>query len=154
MRRLSSRATFFYKRVFPVLWIGIVAFVLFQLWNEVSSGRAPTAVLLAPVALLVIGFVVFRVVLFDLMDEVWDAGDRLIVRNGGESEEIPLAEIVNVSYAVFVNPPRVTLRVRRPTRFGSDVSSAAPARFVPMPKSPIIEDLIDRVDAARRRSSY
>jgi hypothetical protein len=55
-----------------------------------------------------------------------------------------------VSYSQFINPPRVTLLLRNPGQFGDRVTFCAPATFMPLSASPIIDELIQRVDAARR----
>ena len=54
----------------------------------------------------------------DLVDEVWDASDALVVRNKGEEARIRLSDIINVSYSPVGSPPRVTLSLRTPGRFG------------------------------------
>jgi len=41
--------------------------------------------------------------------------------------------------------------LRRPSIFGSQVAFCAPIRFVPFSTSPIVDELIQRIDAARRR---
>jgi len=66
-------------------------------------GRSPEhlAVLIFPVFMGVLFYFILKATVFDLVDEVWDAGDHLVVRN--------------------------------------------PA------KNPMVEKLIDRVDAARRK---
>lgn len=87
---------------------------------------------------------------FDLVDEVWDAGDALIVKSKNQEERISLSEIMNVSYSPIINPPRVTLTLRRPGRFGREVTFPAPIRLVPFSKSPIVDKLIDRIDTKRR----
>lgn len=151
MRRLSSRATFFFKRIFPVLWFGVLAFVVAAMLT--SMGRREdfwAAFVLVPVAMAILGFLLFKKLLSDLVDEVWDAGDRLIVKNGGEEEQIPLKEIMNVSYTLWINPPRVTLMLRRPGRFGKEVTFSPPARLLPFSQNPMIDNLIDRIDATRR----
>jgi hypothetical protein len=130
MQRISSRSTFFTKRVFPVIWFGfLVFFVAVTLVNKPARGLP---------------------VVFDLADEVLDAGDALIVRFGSEQERIPLSEIINVSYVYMTNPPRVTLTLRTLCQFGKEVSFSPPTRFLPFAKSPIVADLIERADAARR----
>jgi hypothetical protein len=60
-----------------------------------------------------------------------------------------LSDIKNVSYSPFINPPRVTLSLRRPTVFGDQITFSAPVRLVPFSTSPVINDLIERVDRAR-----
>ena len=82
----------------------------------------------------------------------------LVVRNGSEEERIPLGNIMNVSASTNTNPPRITLRLVRPGRFGADVSFSPSSRisFNPFAKNPVAEDLIVRVDKARlgRAAAY
>jgi hypothetical protein len=89
--------------------------------------------------------------LFDLVDEVLDAGDALVIRNGHLEERVALSDIMNVGYSPFMNPPRVTLSLRNPGMFGDRVSFCAPVSLMPtFSTSPIIDELIKRIDAARR----
>jgi hypothetical protein len=44
----------------------------------------------------------------------------------------------------------VTLSVRQPTTFGDQIAFMAPVRFVPFTTSPVINELIDRIDQARQ----
>ena len=157
MKRISSRATFFNKRVIPVIWFGFLAFfVVIALSAMIAKGKLQILFLLIPVLLIpafiaVIGYVIMKLLVLDLVDEVWDSGDALIVKNKNQEELIPLSEIMNVSYSVLMNPPRVTLTLRRPSRFGKEVSFIPPfTGFMPFTKSPIINELIDRIDAKRR----
>jgi hypothetical protein len=103
-----------------------------------------------PAFMAVLGYFMMKKFVFDLADEVLDAGDALIVRFGGEQQRIPLSEIINVSYSYMQNPNRVTLTLRTPCQFGKEVSFSPPARFLPFAKSPIVAELIERIDAARR----
>ena len=98
----------------------------------------------------VVGYVMMKKLILDLVDEVWDDGAALIVRNKSREDRIALSNIMNVSYSPLINPPRVTLMLRQPSNFGSEISFSAPVRFVPFARSPVIEDLIRRVDAARQ----
>lgn len=110
----------------------------------------PVALLIGPGILAVFGYFIMKKLVFGLADEVSDAGDSLIVRIGSKQERIPLSEIINISYSYMMNPSRVTLTLRTPTRFGKEISFLPPQRFLPFAKSPIIADLIERIDAARR----
>ena len=153
--KISSGGTFFYKRVFPIVWFAFLAiFVAVGLFaQDGKGGGPPLPFLVVPVIMMVIGFAVMKKLVFDLVDEVIDAGDALIVRNRGEEDRIALADIKNVSYSSMSNPPRVTLSLRQPGKFGSDVTFCAPLRVLPFPtKNQAIEKLIDRVDAARQRA--
>jgi hypothetical protein len=88
---------------------------------------------------------------FNLVDEVFDVGDALLVRSGGREERIALADIKNVNYFPYMSPPQVTLSLRRPTVFGDTIVFCAPFRIMPLSSSPIIDDLVDRIDAARQK---
>jgi hypothetical protein len=106
-----------------------------------------------PCVVGVIIYAVLRRLVFDLADEVWDEGDALRVRFGEEEERIPLAEIMNVSYQGISNPPRLTLTLRSAGRFGREVTFSPPQSFLSplFRRNPLVDDLIERVDAARRR---
>src|SRR5262245_30047303 len=124
MRRISSKTTFFYKRVFPVSWFGfLLLFVGVGSFTDASSGRMPPLPFwLVPIFMAVVGYVIMRKLVFDLVDEVWDAGDALIVRNADREDRVALSNIMNVSYSPFVNPPRVTLTLRQQSLFGKQIS--------------------------------
>jgi hypothetical protein len=152
MHRISSRSTFFYKRVFPLIWFGFLVFMIaIPLTAKNTRGHFSIFFFLPPAFMAAIGYFIFKKLIFDLADEVTDAGDALIVRFGSEQQRIPLSEIMNISYSYMTNPPRVTLTLRTPSQFGKEVSFSPPTRFVPFAKSPIVADLIERVDAARSR---
>ena len=143
--------TFFHKRILPVIMLGALLLFAIVPWIvEARTGQhMPLPAFVMPAVIAVIFIVVFKKLIFDLVDEVWDAGDALVIRNKGREDWIDLADIMNVSYSPFINPPRVTLMLRRPSVFGEQISFAAPARLVPFSTSPIINELIRRVDAAR-----
>jgi hypothetical protein len=153
MRRISSGMTFFYKRIFPFLWFG---FLLVFIVVSLLAGPQPDAAsalpfLIGPLAMAFVGYLIFKKLIFDLVDEVFDEGDSLLVRNGTQQEHIALSDIMNVNYSPLVSPPRVTLSLRRPSSFGDKITFCAPVRFIPFATSPVIDDLIQRVDAARRK---
>jgi hypothetical protein len=155
-KRISSRSTSFYKRVFPVLWISLLAGVLL-LMTFVSrrSPGVPLVAFLVPALMMVLGYFLFRKLLSDLVDEVWDNGHELIVVNDGHVEHVPLSNIMNVSYSGFTNPKFAIVQLRQPGRWGEKL------RFIPQQpglrlslftvfENEIVDDLIRRVDAARR----
>jgi hypothetical protein len=152
MRRISSKWTFFYKSVFPIFWFGfIILFLVVALFVPMRSGQSPPIpALIVPTIMFVVGFFLMKKFFFDLADEVWEDNDALIVKNRGQEQRIALRDIKNVSYSPMMSPPRVVLSLRRPTVFGGQIAFCAPVRFVPFATSPIIDDLIDRIDAARQ----
>jgi hypothetical protein len=154
MRRISSGMTFFYKRIFPIIWFGfLVLFMAAPIVAPLIGGSissSPMIFLIAPV-MMIVGYSFMKKLVFDLVDEVLDAGDALVIRNRGLEERIALSDITNVGYSQYMNPPRVTLSLRSPSLFGDRVSFCAPVALLPtFSTSPIIDELIKRVDAARR----
>src|SRR6185436_11382696 len=103
--------------------------------------------LVIPVVMSGIGLFVMRKLVWDLADEVFDGGDALLVRNRGEEELIPLANIMNVSVSTYINPPRIALRLVTPGKFGSEIafSPVTGFRLNPFARNPVAEDLIVRV---------
>jgi hypothetical protein len=155
MKKISSGSTVFYKKLFPLAWFGfLVVFAGVGLSKGGDIGEAERWPFVAvPLFMAVFGFVLMRKLVWGLADEVHDGGDFLLIRKGGEEERVPLNNIMNVNASTNVNPPRITLRLVKPGKFGPEVSFALPARFSfnPFATHPIAEDLIVRVDRARRR---
>jgi hypothetical protein len=150
MQRISSSMTFFYKRIFPVIWFGFLLVFIVVSVSRTSADQVLPFVIV-PLAMMGFGFWIMKKLVFNLVDEVLDAGDALVVRNGGQQERIALADIKNVNYSPYMSPPQVTLAVRRRTVFGDTVTFCAPVSVVGFWSSPVIEELINRVDEARLR---
>jgi hypothetical protein len=155
MRRISSQWTFFYKFIFPIIWVGfIIVFLAVAVFAPTRAGQGlPIPALIVPIIMLVIGFTIMKKFIFDLADEVWDDGIALAVKKSGQEERIALSDIKNVNYSTMSSPPRVVLSLRRPSVFGDQVAFCAPIRFIPFATSPIIDDLIERIDVARRKQA-
>ena len=118
MRKISSSSTFFYKRILPICWFGIVALVTCTAIPEVVAGRAPIFVLLIPVGMMAFGYFLMRALVFDLVDEVNFDGKEFVVRNAGAEERIALSNVINVDFGELTNPERITLTLREPCKFG------------------------------------
>jgi hypothetical protein len=152
MPLMSSRMTFFYKRIFPVIWFGFLAafFLLALIQGLAADSIVILPFLVVPVVLAIVGYQFMKRMAFNLADEVLDLGDALLVRSGGQEERIALADIKNVNFFPYMSPPQVTLSLRRLSVFGDTIVFCAPMRMMPLSPNPIIEKLIDRIDAARR----
>jgi len=151
MTRISSTRTFFMKRVFPFVFL---AFMAVPVALAFVSGRpVPPPMYFMPLVMLPVLYVIMRKLVWDLVDEVHDGGDYLLVKNGDEEERIPLSNIMNVSSTLMVNPPRITLRLVRPGRFGREITftPVKPFTMNPFTRNPVADDLIERVDKARRK---
>lgn len=149
MKLISSKGTtFFNKRVFPVIWFGFIGVFFFTALFNIKE-QIPIPVIIMPIVMGVFGYFIMKHLVFDLMDEVWDKGDVLIVRNNKEEDIIPLSNIINLSSTTFTNPPRITLTLRQPCRFGKEVTFSPPLKLFQF-KSPITNELIERIDKARK----
>jgi len=152
VKKLSSSSTFLLKRIFPVFWFGfIVYFVSMALFAE-SKGLHSSdmvVVLVTAVFMALVGYVLMKHLVFDLVDEVYDEGSSLLFKNNGKSVRVNLTDIKNVSYTVIINPPRVTLSLRCKTEFGDELAFSPPGSIIPFKKNKDIVELIDRIDRAR-----
>src|SRR6266568_4606218 len=109
MRRISSKTTFFYKRVFPVIWFGFLAIFMAAPFVAPlvggSTSGSPVAFLAVPAFMMIFGYFSMKKLVFDLVDEVLDAGDALVVKNGYLEDRLALSDIMNVDYTQYMNPP-------------------------------------------------
>jgi hypothetical protein len=149
--KISSRSTIFNKRIFPVIWFGFLLF--FVLITSLGATKKDFMFLVGPFLMAVLAFFLMKKLFWDLADEVYDCGDSLLIRNRGEEERVSLSNIMNVSISPVMNPPRVTLRLVTPSKFGNEVAFLPIVGFTlnPFAKNQVVEDLIVRVDQARSK---
>ncbi len=152
MKKISSTSLFFMKKIFPILWFGIlgtsVAAVLVR-----GAFKNDPLFLIVPCGMAIFGYFLMQKLVWDLADEVYDCGDALLIKNAGQQEMIPFSDIMHVNVVTMMNPPRITLRLVRPGKFGPEVSFSPATSFSlnPFAKNQVAEDLITRVDRARFR---
>jgi hypothetical protein len=115
----------------------------------------PAFVLIIPLVMAAFGFGIMHKLVFDLMDSVYDAGDHLVLHFKGQDETVPLSNIINVSHTQLMNPPRITLTLRQPCRFGTKVAFCPATSWVDYKSlgftNAIADELIDRADKARSK---
>jgi len=139
-------------KIGPYVFFGVLA-VVFVLLVKSGAYELSPSLLVAFGVMGVIG-VVMSLSRGDCVDEVFDCGDHLLVKRGGEEERVPLWNIINVNFAK--NPQNIsaaiTLRLATPGKFGSEITFRPPPRiyFGFPPRSEIAEDLVVRADQARR----
>ena len=150
MKKISSEYTFFYKKLIPVVWLAFLGFALTLGFKAGAIEKNPMT-LVSPGIVTVIGYFIWKKKFWTLADEVYDWGDFLMVKNNGQEEQVLLTNIMNVSASTFTNPPRVTLKLVNPGKFGTEISFLPVRKFFAMPfaNNAVSEDLIIRVDRAR-----
>jgi hypothetical protein len=154
MQKISSATTAFHKRVFPIFWFGSLAIVALTAIAKSNVGKANLIFLIIPCVMGVFGYFLMKNLVWDLVDEVYDCGDFLLIKNRGQERRVSLADIINVSSSEMINPPRITLRIANPIgppgrELEVTFSPKRPFTLNPFAKNPIAEDLIVRVDRAR-----
>lgn len=153
MERISSGQTWFMKRVFPLLWFGVVLAVAAV---TVFGGKRVDPVLVAvPAVLLVLGVVLLRKRVWPLADEVRDGGSYLLVRRADVEQRVELSDVVNIEFSRASNPPHIRLRLRQPGRLGREIMFMPKApvfQLNPFAPNPTAQRLIERV--ARLRTPH
>lgn len=149
MNKISG-TTFFIKKVFPLLWFSFLAFFIFMGILHGAMKQNPI-VLIMPIFMAVFGLVLMKKLVWDLMDEVYDCGDHLLIKNYNQTDQIYLADIINLSASTLVNPPQIKLKLRQPSKFGDEVAFLPKVglRLNPFARIKIADDLILRIDQAR-----
>jgi hypothetical protein len=142
MRRISSRATLFQKRVLPIIWYAMPALLF---WVAVVN-RSLVAAFIA-VGLAVVFSFLFRELVWSLADEVLDCDDHLLVKKGAVQERIELSNVAFVG-TVFESE-LIRLILREPSALGPEILFIAQTRFLFFRSHPIIEELYLRAKAAR-----
>ncbi|PXV59519.1 hypothetical protein SAMN04487785_10138 [Dyella jiangningensis] len=156
MQRLSSRWTFFHKRVFPVLWFGFLVFavVLLVYQGVVSRQIGLFVAAILPLGFALFGATLFKRFVFDLADEVWLEGDHLLVRLGQRRSLIELSNVSDVETKMIQNPARVTLALRTPCfPFGEFISFVPVAAFSlwgVVGGDTVADEFMRRLSASRR----
>ena len=152
MKKISSAWTFFFKRIFPAAWFGFLAVFVVIVTTTGAAARDVT-MLVIPVAMAVLGFFLMKSMIWSLADEVYDQGDFLLVRKGPDEERIALSNVMKVRSALTTNPPRITLKLAKPSRFGEEITFMPVVGFKlnPFARNPVVDDLIVRADRARSR---
>ena len=152
MNKISSRWTYFHKKAFPTIWFGFLAFFVVSTLLS-GAAEADLMFLVIPFLMAIFGYFFMKKLVWDLVDEVYDCGDSLLIRNRRSEERIPLSNIMNVSVSTLMNPPRVTLRLVKPGALGEEIafSPISQSSLNPFAKSEVAEDLMVRVDRARSK---
>ncbi len=144
--------TVYFKRVFPTIWFGFLAFMVVMIFSS-GAAKRELIFLVIPCVMAIFGFFMMKKLLWDLADCVEDGGDFLLIKNRGEQDRVMLSNVMNVSVSQAMNPPRITLKLIEPGKFGNEISFSPATDFAlnPFSKNKIAEDLIVRVDRARLR---
>jgi hypothetical protein len=134
--------TFVNKKLFPVFWFGfLIVFMCVMIPSIVAGNNSPVA-LLIPLMMMAFGYVLMRSLVFDLVDEVYLDIDQIVIRNGGEEDRFSVKNVINVNASIMTNPERLTLTLREPCKFGSEVTFSPTMRLLHFGRHPLAKELI------------
>jgi len=152
MTKISSGYTAFMKKAFPALWFGFLGLFIIAILAKGAHAQSAMFIVI-PCVMAVVGYLVMKKLIWNLVDEVYDCGDFLLIRNGSDEDHLPLSNIINVNSSMYTNPPVITLRLATPGKFGPDIafSPLRPFSLNPFARNAVAEDLIVRVDKARSK---
>lgn len=143
MRKLSSGMTWFYKFVFPTLWLGgfgAGSIVLLASWSSVLRENPNFPILMFPAA-FVIGLVLFYFTCIRLKSVSID-GSVLVISNYQTELRIPIHEVAEVTGSIFWNPELLFLHLKHSTQFGKTIVFMAPMRiFGGYTRHPLVGEL-------------
>lgn len=154
MKRISSDITRLHKTLFPVLIIGVSIAVLVILVADMINKKE--------VNIFAIGFMLLAGVyafseskkrMTGLVDEVWDDGDAVIIKNGNREARVVLSNIRKVRYGGIGNAHFVTLQLHEACSLGQEISFVPPRKFLQFTRNPAVSDLISRIKKAAANGS-
>ena len=123
MKKISCRTTFYQKKLFPLVFIGFGIYAMIVGGTGESGHPFFILLFLLIITLIIFAHIQFKV--FFLMDEVFDDGDSLLLRNSGKEVRIPLQEIENICYPkknnYYSRLEQVELTLKHPTEFGTEI---------------------------------
>jgi hypothetical protein len=111
MRRLTSKMTYFHKRIFARFFFGFLVFVgmsgAISFFSEADQRDAGAAMMfiIAPAFMAFMGYRLSKMLIFDLVDDVQDGGNHLVVTNNKVTHSIKLSDVLNVSVSLMSAPP-------------------------------------------------
>lgn len=121
--------------------------------QELTLGHSPFPFVFGGLVMMGMMYFMFQSYLFDLVDEVWDLGDSLLIKNKGVEDTIALTNIINVNDMTCKNWPRIALMLREPCRFGKEISFSPEGGRRIGKDSPVTLDLICKIDCLRDTQS-
>ena len=149
MRTLSSAWTFFYKFVFPTVWIGgfaVGTLLMFTAADSFEGGGDVCEMRWYFLTAIVLGGAAIYWSCMRLKKVTLD-GDVLLISNFRKEIAIPLLDLERVSGSIFMHPELVWLHFRRPTEFGTKIVFMGKSRFsFGFTRHPIVKELGELIE--------
>jgi hypothetical protein len=150
--RLSSLWTFFYRVIFPAVWIAGFGIGTLALWFAERVPPSKTNEMRLPfLAMWVIGSC-FVLWFAPRLRTVWLEGDHLVVADFSKEEHVPLNSIQGVDETRFRSPKTIKVRLLPRPHLPEQLVFIAPLVF-PFPFSvhPVVKRLRSLIETVNRR---
>jgi hypothetical protein len=143
--------TFFHKRLLPSVFAVVIFLVSCGILVAALAKPIILPLIALPLFAMISGYAMMKHWVLDLVDEVWDDGDAIIVRNHGIEREFALSDFVNVTYAGSINPRRISLWPREISKeFGPEIPFIPPFTMQTFCMPPLAVELKARIERCRQ----
>ena len=138
-----------WKVGFPTVWFGTITIATIRtVFRMVESGRLQYEIFLGVIILLILGYVVMRYTIGDMVDKAWLKEKYLTVKKDGQTVDVPYHNIEKIVYNRHSRPPSVVLTLSYESEVGEDIA------FVPrwdgrffQKENLFVSELIGKVDS-------
>ena len=145
MKRLSSPVTPWNKHLYPLLPLAVLAGLGMVFWRHPEASIDPRIMGLIA-AISVVAILPSWFLLRGLIDEVWMTDNGLLLRARGEEVRIVWSQIESISSTRWLNPPRVTVHLKRDCRFGRRFVFNPTWRAFELTEHPVVAELRQHID--------
>lgn len=108
----------FQKKIFPIIFSLISTTILTPLAVSKFSFLLIPIFILAGIAFFT--YFLAKSIQGVYVDEVYDCGDHLLVKNNGQQEKIFFSDISSI-YATIMKPAGITLTLKQSSKFGAEI---------------------------------
>lgn len=153
LRRLSTEATTFWKRIFPPTWITGAGVFTYAVWADLIGSPAPTVMKVVTLGAW-LAFSPFFIWWSRRLTHVWLDGDQIVVPHQGREYRIDIASIRGFEESRFQRVKLITIDVGHPTPVGDKLVFVAPFAWqAPFGEHPLVAELRERKRALAGGSS-
>jgi len=150
MKRIA-RTSFILKWLFPGFWFLVWAAFPLLVLTDPDTDELRLGVLVAmvalPLAVVLFSVFQFKEQIWSLADEVWDGGDYLRIKKGGQQQDIYLRDVIEAKY-ISKGVPRFSIRAKDSTGIDRIVVFQAPPKFLAEPPR-LAKEILDRIERAK-----
>ena len=149
IERLTDGSTYYWSRVFPTLWTGLVGVIVALLWMDALGDATITLAVKTSITAIwaTLSALFFR--LFGRLQDVWLEGDHLLVGDPRRGIRVSLLDVREVKESRLHQVKNITLKLSRPTPLGDSITfvpKGLKTFLLPYTSSPVADEL-----RARRR---